>query len=125
MDPESAQSHTRTSVNGGPMSGFTSKATRSEPTYMSHECQERTQFRYTVGHTRGENARAPSLAGQYGVASMTLTGEVVGTTRVIVNPAVANSARNSAWVRSRPPGVFTSISRSRRYASAACPCSAF
>ena len=95
MDPESAQSHTRTSVNGGPMSGFTSKATRSEPTYMSHECQERTQFRYTVGHTRGENARAPSLAGQYGVASMTLTGEVVGTTSFFVGTDVVTDERQA------------------------------
>src|SRR4029077_8026753 len=40
-------------------------------------------------------------------------GEAVGTTRARRKPEAAKSFWNSSWVRSRPPGASTSISRSR------------
>lgn len=44
-------------------------------------------------------------------ASMTLSAARVGAMRVISNPALENSARNSLSVRSRPPGI-SNISKS-------------
>ena len=49
-----------------------------------------------------------------GRASTMLVAVVVGTTRIAPKPAAVTMARNSASVRSRPPGAFTSISRSMR-----------
>ena len=51
---------------------------------------------------------------QSGRASIRQTGVVVGTILVTQNLAASRIEVNSAAVRSRPPGVFTSISRSRR-----------
>jgi hypothetical protein len=49
-----------------------------------------------------------------GRASMVLVAVAVGTTGAAPNPAALSTAWNSASVRSRPPGVLTNISRSRR-----------
>jgi hypothetical protein len=49
-----------------------------------------------------------------GRTSTMLVAVVVGTTRIAAKPAVVTMERNSASVRSRPPGAFTSISRSMR-----------
>src|SRR5262245_12666377 len=58
---------------------------------------------------------------QTGRPSNTLNGDAVGTTCLSTNPAAANSWRNSSSVRSRPPGVSASISRSAKYTSVSMP----
>ena len=57
---------------------------------------------------------SPARSAQAGRASIMLVAVVVGTTRIAPKPATVTMSRNSASVRSRPPGAFTSISRSIR-----------
>ena len=66
-------------------------------------------------HRRETDRRRPLLHREFsGWASMMLVAVVVGMTRAEPNPAALSTARNSGLGRSRPPGVLTNISRSRR-----------